>query len=601
MKPITRPFFVVLLLAACLTFPLVGQTSRAVEPRSLAFTHVNVIDMTGTPVQTDMTVVITGDKISAVGKTAKTRVPRNARVVDAKGKFLIPGLWDMHVHWNDQRFLPLFIANGVTGVRQMFGQPEHLAWRHRLASGELLGPRQYLASPIVDGPNPVWPGSIKVANADEARQAVRQIKADGYDFVKIYNGISRESYFAIADEAKKQGLSFAGHLPNTVTAAEASAAGQKSIEHLNNLALNCTANTAERREARKEFIKPAATEEEDRRLDALWLAWERATIAAYDPATAATLFGTFAKNQTWQCPTLTVNRAIAYVNDPAFRNDPRLKYLPKTIRENWLPENDFRFSSATEAKWAWWRESYALSLRMVRDMRAAGVPILAGTDVLNPFCFPGFSLHDELGLLVQAGLTPMEALQAATINPARFLGTTDSLGTVQAGKIADLLLLDANPLDNIANTKRIAAVLVNGRYFDRSELDGMLANAERIANLKSIGATLWTTIETQDVAAAVRQYREIRTKEADAYELAEGELNSLGYKLLRAKKTQAAVEIFKLNAEMFPDSWNAYDSLADGYLANGDKELAIQNYRRSLELNPGNANALEQLKLLAPK
>jgi tetratricopeptide (TPR) repeat protein len=232
-------------------------------------------------------------------------------------------------------------------------------------------------------------------------------------------------------------------------------------------------------------------------------------------------------------------------------------------------------------------------------MQKAGVRILAGTDVLNPFAFPGFSLHDELALLVQAGLTSTQALQTATINPAIYLGTNDSTGTIEKNKLADLVLLDANPLDDIRNTTRIAAVVVRGLLIDRAGLDAMLAKAEKTANLTSIGSTLSEIIGREGIGTAIAKYRELKAQQADVYDFSESELNELGYALLRQKKIDEAIDIFRLNVDSFPQSANGYDSLAEAFMIRGDRDAAIVNYKKSLELDPRNSNAVENLKKLA--
>lgn len=231
-------------------------------------------------------------------------------------------------------------------------------------------------------------------------------------------------------------------------------------------------------------------------------------------------------------------------------------------------------------------------------MQRAGVGILAGTDTSNPYCMPGFSLHDELGLLVKAGLTPMQALQTATLNPARFLGTERDFGTIEAGKVADLVLLDANPLDDIANTKKIASVIYGGKLYPRSELDRMLAQVEALAARPLIGNVLMKTIQEKDIAAAVTQYHDLKTNQPNGYDFSEQEFIGLGYALLHVKKIPEAIEIFKLSVEAYPQSYNTWDSLAEAYMDHGDKELAIQNYKKSLEVDPKNTNAVIKLKQL---
>ncbi|MDZ7314468.1 MAG: amidohydrolase family protein, partial [candidate division KSB1 bacterium] len=324
-------------------------------------------------------------------------------------------------------------------------------------------------------------------------------------------------------------------------------------------------------------------------------------LESYNDEKASVLFNLFVKNSTWQCPTLTCLRSYRYLDDKNFTNDARLKYMPKAKRESWELKNDPWVSPLTAEDWAVERKIFRSEVALVGAMHRAGVRILAGTDTQNPYCFPGFSLHDELGLLVEAGLTPMEALQAATYNAAEFLGQLDSLGTVEAGKIADLILLEANPLEDISNTKKIAAVVVGGKFYSRSALDEMLARIEMIANQKSIAEALLKTITEKDISSAIQQYHELKATQSDTFDFSESELNSLGYRLLSMKKIKEAIEIFKLNVEAYPHSSNVYDSLGEAYMVNGDSEMAIMNYEKSLELDPNNSNAVEMLKKLRAK
>jgi len=234
-------------LLAILTALTTSAQSNPQEPL-LAITHVSVIDATGSPAQTDMTVTVRGDRIVKIEKTSKSKLPKSAKIVDASGKFLIPGLWDMHVHtifgeWipgGREVSLPLFVANGVTGVRDMGGDLDTLlAWKREISAGTLLGPRMVIAGPMLDGPKSRFPSSLSIATPDEGRKAVDELKAKGVDFIKIQSFIPRDAYFAVVEEAKKQGLIFAGHVPDAVRAVEASDAGQKSIEHLTGVFEGC--------------------------------------------------------------------------------------------------------------------------------------------------------------------------------------------------------------------------------------------------------------------------------------------------------------------------------------------------------------------------
>jgi imidazolonepropionase-like amidohydrolase len=475
-----KRLFVALLLLA---LPVRPSPQPPQPPQPLVFTHVTIIDATGAPAQSDRTVVIRGDRITEIDKSGTVHAPAGAHVVDATGKFLIPGLWDMHVHWLHKDYLPLFIANGVTGIRIMWGAPLHHQWRREIAQGTLLGPRLAIASPIVDGPKPIWPGSTAVGTAAEGRQAVIQSKQDGADFIKVYSRLPRDAYFAIADEAKKQGIPFAGHVPSAVSVIEASDAGQKSIEHLTGVLNACSTREEELRKAGEEAwanTPPGQAFPSRASLRPL----SRQTLETFSPEKANALFTHLARNHTWQCPTLTVQRNMAFIQDPAVRNDPRVRYMPPEIVSGWDPAGDFRLNDRTEEDYELARASYRKLKELIGPMRRAGVDFLAGTDVINPYCFPGFSLHDELTLLVEAGLSPMEALQAATLNPARYLGQDKDLGTIEKGKIADLVLLDASPLEDIANTRKIDAVVVSGKLHPKADLQKMLADIEALAAAK---------------------------------------------------------------------------------------------------------------------
>lgn len=447
--------------------------------RSVALIHTSLVDVAAGEVRPDMTVLIQGDRIVATGPSDQLAAPKEAEVVDAAGKFLIPGLWDMHVHWYEKDYLPLFIANGVTGVRMMWGMPLHHQWREEIAAGTLLGPRLNIASPIIDGPKPIWRGSVGVGNAAEARAAVIKAKDEGADFIKVYSLLPSDAYSAIADETKKLGIPFAGHVPEAINAREASNAGQKSIEHLTGALLASSSREQELREQMLGKLESSTDESSGTRFRRLTVNVK--AMESYDPQKAAALFAAFRQNHTWQVPTLTVLRSITHLDDPNFTNDPRLKYMPARMRSYWDPSKDARFKMYSAEDWVQSRKVYAKYLELVGAMRRAGVEFLAGTDVSNPYCFPGFSMHDELSLLVNAGFTPAQALQAATLNPAKYLGQLDSLGTVEQGKLADLVLLQANPLADIGNTRKIDAVIVGGKVISRAELDAMLARIEATA------------------------------------------------------------------------------------------------------------------------
>ena len=450
-----------------------AQPSTPAQP--LVFTHVTVVDTSNGKLDADVTVVIQGNQIVTLGK--RVSVPKVAQVVDASGKFLIPGLWDMHFHGPDDKqsreiFYPLLLANGITGVRNMFGSESFLKHRAEVDRGALPGPRMIVGSPVVDGPAPMWVGSISVSDANAGREAVRTIKRNGYDFVKVYQFLPREVYFAIADEAKKQNIDFAGHVPFALSAGEASDAGQKTFEHIFGVTLACSIQESSLRPALADAAARVGNSFPDHL--ALFIRNETEPLASYSDQKAFELFKRLVRNGTYAVPTLVLHRSLGIGPAPQPRNDERLKYMPGNIRQI--------FTWELALFTAPYQPVYQRLLAVTGAMHRAGVRILAGTDTFNAYVFPGFSLHDELELLVEAGMTPLEALQTATLNPARYLNRSQSLGTVEKGKLADLVLLDANPLEKIGNTRRIAGVVVNGRYLKRESLQKMLADVEAIAN-----------------------------------------------------------------------------------------------------------------------
>jgi imidazolonepropionase-like amidohydrolase len=477
----------IFLLALC-SFPGWSQ--------SLVIKDVTVIDATGRAAQPNMTVEIEGGRIVAVRPSKKAHTPKNATIIDGMGKFLIPGLWDMHVHGASDSRAPwshlLFVANGVAGVRDMSGPPDARAWRAAQASDPDPSPTIYLGSPIVDGPNPTWPDSIVVADEAQGREVVDQQQQRGADFIKVYSGLSRSAYFGIADEAKKRGIPFEGHVPDAVTAAEASGAGQKSIEHLTQVAEGCSKEeksiAAERERLEGLFRAPDATMPQKIAAGQNIIRLNFHVVETYDDATAQSLFAQFVKNGTWQTPTLTLLQS--HIDDPLDANDPRLKFLSKDVRAKWDAGYYGHFPPPARAAMIQLAKAeFEESKKIVGLMYQAGIPILAGTDTMNPHCFPGFGIHDELALLVDAGLSPLAALQAATRNAAQFTGQLDSRGTIEAGKTADLVLLDKDPLADIHNTRSIEAVVLNGKLFERAALDGMLAKAQTLASREDVGTS----------------------------------------------------------------------------------------------------------------
>jgi imidazolonepropionase-like amidohydrolase len=475
LRPITSA-----LLGLVLVTWLMAGTVRA---ESLALTHVTVIDPAGATPQSNCTVLISGDRIASVSQAPP---PHDARVIDGRGKYLIPGLCDMHVHlaggtadpkWSKATLLPLLIANGITTVRDMGGDFTALqSWRKEIEAGELTGPRIYCPGPMLDGGKSDPPALLAIATPNEGRDAVRELKAKGVDFIKVLSRLDRQSYLAIADESKKQRITFVGHVPTVMQASEVSEAGQKSIEHIfySNLTFDCA--------LREKELRRQSTEARAKRDSAGAAKARDEANASFSKEKADKLWQTLVRNKTWVVPTLVAMRAIARQREEARSVPPELAYLPPALRRSWSADEIEKEVSSEVAQW--YLAQFQNDLKIARSMHTAGVQMMAGSDSLDPFNFPGPSLHEELKLLTEVGFTPRQALQAATSKPAEFLNATSEggWGTIKAGKAADLVLLDADPLADVGNSKRINGVIVRGKFLDRAALDRMLAEARSTAD-----------------------------------------------------------------------------------------------------------------------
>lgn len=414
------------------------------------------------------TVVIAGGIIVDVTKHKNGIAPKDAFTIDLGGRFVIPGLWDMHVHQFNAGYLPFHLLNGVTGIRHMGGIPAHHQWREDLRAGQLTGPRMVLASSIIDGPQPLRPGSIAVHDVESARHAVIESLAAGADFLKIYNLIPKDAFVALVDEAHRQHIPYAGHLPLVSTLAEAASQGQASVEHLEGL-LIAGARDADRLQS--EITRLAVDS-----LAEMQQVQDRVVQAAgqQETARAEDICAELAAQGIWSTPTLAVLHASATAGTEDFPLGNLLGYIEPHLRPIWEQVTNAEIPHSQQEQQ---RTLFEAQLAAVARLHRHGVGLLAGTDTF----VPGFSLHDELELLVRAGLSPREALTAATYNPAAFFGVTDTFGTVKPGRVADVVVLNSDPLEDIANTRDIWGVMLAGRYYDELTLASL--KAETVASV----------------------------------------------------------------------------------------------------------------------
>ena len=453
---------------------------------------VTIVDTADGKLTPDMAVVIEGDKIKAIARAGSVTASGTARAIDARGKFVVPGYLEMHNHPlmspDPRSALALMLAHGITGLRQMAGTPPLLESRRQGKLMPATGAPELLAMPglILTGP-----GTPEVAVAEIQKQ-----KAMGADFIKMVDA-PPATFFAALKEAKAQGLPMVGHLPPVVPVLEAAQAGMRAIEHLgprDGILLSCSTDEAALRQTigvapprpplaggpalaamiQRTLANPImATNPEE------FVRYQR-VIDTFSEAKCRDLAAKLAATGMWQVPTLTRVRAMEFGNDPQYRNDPNLRYVPAPVRQLWLELADQFPEKVSPAAQATLKQFFALQLRLVKILKDAGVPMLAGTDG-GQWLVPGISLHQEFVLLAEAGLSPLDILQMTTINGAKFLGREASMGSVAVGKNADLVLVDANPLDNVRNFSRIHAVVRAGAYHDAGALEEMKKLAEASA------------------------------------------------------------------------------------------------------------------------
>lgn len=488
--PPLRSDFYVLSVLSVLSAPLSAQ-SQAPEP--LAITHVTIIDVSSGRDLTDRTVLTRNGRIESV-EGSGANPPAGTRVLDGRGKYLIPGLWDMHVHVaagpvTDTLLLPLFTAYGITGIRDMGSAPARWdflrRWRADVASGNGIRPRLVAVGPMLNGPHEEpAPTEWIVDGPAEAAPLVDSVIGAGWDAVKVQDWLAPESFAAVARAAAASGRPLVGHAPFSVGIRAAGAAGMKSIEHLGNdfvagMAVDCSSDEVAIRGGLDQARRDGS--------DSLYASTRRAEwmghlLDTYDQARCRDLARNLASRGVWQEPTIWLSLWLnAFGRDSIDWSPERLAYLPRSRRSRpAVTPNPLGFTVADHTQWA---RLYREQLEMIAVLRGAGGHFLAGSDT-GPWekMLPGLSLHEELQRMVAAGFSPLEAVQAATIEPARFLGLTDSVGTVAPRQVADLVLLGADPRLDITNLNSIEAVLVRGRLVDSSERAALLQGVAQAAD-----------------------------------------------------------------------------------------------------------------------
>ena len=444
---------------------LLGSCQKSTEPTQTVISNVNIIDIKTGNILEHQDIWIRNDRILKITSSNPDQHKGNF-IIDATGNYIIPSLWDMHAHlWGQDWVFDRYTALGISGLRCMNGSDKRIEdIKKNRKDGFYRGFEFLYSSPITDGPGENWGNSRVASNPEEGRQLVREYYEKGYDFVKVYNFLDYDTYMAIADECTKLNFPFAGHVPGAVTVEEAINAGQKSIEHGTGI----------------ELAVPDIKSFKQKHAGLNLYEYYNEFFTQYDSSLMNQALQITSSQDTWFCPTMVLNKSfiITEEQDSIFKNDPRLKYIPQEEQDYWFgvaKDEGTPDYLGTNKDWAEMElKTFKLNISYLKPMLDKGTRFLAGTDPGNPNIYPGFSLHDELQLFVEAGFTELQALQTATINPAIYADRENELGTIEEGKIANILILDKNPIENIRNTLTINGLIRRGQYLSKTELNKLL-------------------------------------------------------------------------------------------------------------------------------
>jgi hypothetical protein len=457
---------VLLIVLLLFIYPIAEPLSQKVDTNDYIISNINIVDVANDSIIKNQSIFIKNDRIIKITLSDSISKDKNTKIINGTGKYALASLWDMHSHLAfqiaPQVIMPLHIANGVTNIRDMQGvvniNEERIRWRKEIESETLLGPRLIgFADEMVGG------------NYDEqnVKEVVNRTAKDKRTFIKIYSGILSERYFELAKEAKKKGVVFAGHYPDAINPIDASNAGQRSFEH-GHLFLKHANSEADKN---REYYRAIYANEE---LGKKNKPSSIEMLKSFDYAKFYELVDVMVKNETYFCPTHITRKYEALTNNDNFLNDTNLKYIPHLVSLIWKDDvSGMKDYSKQDGKQKYLTDFYIKGLELTGLAHKKGVKILAGTDSYDPYSFPGISLHSELEELVKAGLSSSEALACTTINPAEYFQVSKDYGTIEEGKIADILILNKNPLLDIKNSTSIESLFFNGNIYAKEDIDTM--------------------------------------------------------------------------------------------------------------------------------
>ncbi|MEM9391239.1 MAG: amidohydrolase family protein [Bacteroidota bacterium] len=552
-------------------FAIICYGCSAPKNHELVILNTNIIDVRTGEIIPNQSVAIDGDTISMI-YNGNVETTASTKILHGSEKYLIPGLWDMHVHHNSnyKDTNPLLIANGIIGVREMWGNMYvHDKIKKGIADGTMDVPDVYTGSVIIDGKRPYWPGSIGVGNAEEARKVALEQIESGVDFLKVYSLLNKESFDAIAEVANEKGVPFAGHVPDMVTIQHTAKMGMASAEHFYGLLYGASSK-------RDSLLNAGVTE--FRNIDLM--------VSTFSQEAFDSLCQILVEEDLWLSPTLVTNKGAAFKTDEDYIDDDRIEYMNINMIAWWKLDSATLADPRTQERVRQEKKSFDFTLPLVGKMHKKGVRFLAGSDYPNPFCFPGFSLHDELALMVEGGMNNLAALQTATLNPAIFMQKEAKYGGINIGKKASLVLLDKNPLKEIKNTISINAVILRGKLFTRQTLDNMLATVKKKVEMPMYSEWLMPNIQQYGIEKAIDSLDLLLASKTSSYRLAEMDFNIMGYELMQQGLMPEALKVLEKNTRLFPDEFNTYDSYAEALFYMQEFEKAKENYEKASALNP---------------
>lgn len=584
------------LLPVAVVLGTLTSAAPAQQDPTYIIRNVQVIPMTGAT-SSSADVVIRGRTIAQVLRAGTAPATSGATVIDGRGQYLIPGLIDSHVHVKEQDPLFLYVAAGVTTVQNMSGRPFHLDMRSRINAGSLLGPRLVTTGPTT--------AEVGVTTPEEVERLVAEQNARGYDAIKMYGSqggnMTPEAYHALIVAAHQKGMRVVGHAPRNLPFDVVLREGQNSIDHMEEIVYT--------HRPFGRFLAPYVDLQFGRASDAVRDSLARVPVPRFSRELGpeiAQLARDTKQAGLAVTPNIVFFRNIHWMTTDSIHTllrVPELAYASPQQRLAWSPllnryANSWSGRRATISRYL--AEVVELQQAITLAFYRAGVPIMAGTDAEFLGAQPGFGLHTELEIFVGLGMPPIDALRAATVTPATVMRIADSVGTIAPGKVADLVLLAANPLADIRNTRRISGVFRAGRWLPQTEIAKMLDSlAASYRPVQTELTAFMQALESRGAPAAMEVYRQSPQRQQIA-KAVENVINSYGYRVLGENRTKDAIAIFQLNTEAFPTEYNTWDSLAEAYLADGQRDMAIRYYRKVLELRPGDENATRMLRQLLP-